>query len=369
MSVVIGTEVPGETIVRHPGGLRWTWGDSLALVGLASIGYGSWTIVAWLADGPPTASRFQNRDEASWYVAHGLEIVVVAVSLMVGGVVLRRCVRQRQVTFDAQFCLAGAFTMWMDPTQNFFMPVHAYSVNFVNLRSWCGHLPGVVNPDCGRKAEPVVMQAFMYTFLILAVAMVLNALMATYQARRPSSSTRRLVTVTLLGAVVIELAFEPVMVALNVWAYPASPSWMSLVGSHHRLPWPEVVTGVLLWMAVALVRYLKDDRGRTVVDRVPASWSTSRRLVYRQCALCGVLFVAVGVNIAGTVVPAFYSSPFPPLPASVINGMCDSPGVEGTRYGPCPGSPGFRLPIRSLPGDAWTDPPGLTVSSRGAPGR
>ena len=159
--MVIGTEVRGETIVSRPRGPRWTWAHSLALVGLGSVGYGTWTMVAWLADGPPTANRFQSRAEASWYVAHGLEIAVVALSVLVAAVVVGRCVRQRQVTFDAQFCLAGAFTMWMDPTQNFFMPVHVYSVNFVNLRSWCGHLPGVVNPDCGRKAEPVLLQAFM----------------------------------------------------------------------------------------------------------------------------------------------------------------------------------------------------------------
>ena len=40
------------------------------------------------------------------------------------------------------------------------------------------------------------------------------------------------------------------------------------------------------------------------------------------------------------------------LPAYIINGVCDAPGVHGTRYGACPGSPGFRMPGRTthLPG-------------------
>lgn len=338
------------------------WGSVFAAVGLASVGYGTWTMIAWLADGPPSADRFRNSHEASWYAAHTLEVVVVALSLVVCGVVVRRCVRERRLTFDAQFCVAGAFTMWMDPTQNFFMPVHVYSVNFVNLRSWCGHFPGVVNPDCGRKAEPILLQVFMYTFLILAVAMVLNAVTARWRAKRPSTSPATVFLVTVIGAAAIELLLEPLLVAWDVWGYPASPGWMSLLGNRHRLPLPEVLTGIVLWSAVALLRDCRDDRGRTIVERVPDGWSVRRRLVFRQLGLCGVLAVAVGVNIAGTVPPAFYSSPFPAMPASLINGLCDAPGVHGSRYGPCPGSPGFRMPVRTLPGDAWRDPPGLSVT-------
>ena len=46
-----------------------------------------------------------------------------------------------------------------------------------------------------------------------------------------------------------------------------------------------------------------------------------------------------------------YQSAWPKIPAYLLNDVCNAPGVTGTRYGTCPGDPGFRLPGRhSLPG-------------------
>jgi hypothetical protein len=41
-----------------------------------------------------------------------------------------------------------------------------------------------------------------------------------------------------------------------------------------------------------------------------------------------------------------YSPKWEKMPAYVVNGVCDAPGFRGTRYGPCPGSPGYRMPMR-----------------------
>ena len=45
---------------------------------------------------------------------------------------------------------------------------------------------------------------------------------------------------------------------------------------------------------------------------------------------------------------ATYSDPFPPnLPRPIIANVCDPPGHHGSPYGPCPGSPGYKLPLAS----------------------
>jgi hypothetical protein len=56
----------------------------------------------------------------------------------------------------------------------------------------------------------------------------------------------------------------------------------------------------------------------------------------------------VVINLGG-----LYADPYPSMPKSFVNGMCDTPGAGplvrgGTRYGPCPGAPGFRMPVRTL---------------------
>jgi len=49
---------------------------------------------------------------------------------------------------------------------------------------------------------------------------------------------------------------------------------------------------------------------------------------------------------------AFKAAPYPKeFPRELVNDMCDVGQTTGTRYGPCPGTPGFRMPV-SLPGPA-----------------
>jgi hypothetical protein len=42
-----------------------------------------------------------------------------------------------------------------------------------------------------------------------------------------------------------------------------------------------------------------------------------------------------------------YEEPWPKLPRDLVGNICDAPGITGTAYGPCPGSPGFRMPGRT----------------------
>ena len=63
------------------------------------------------------------------------------------------------------------------------------------------------------------------------------------------------------------------------------------------------------------------------------------------CSL--LLFLQLVVNVF-----AFKAAPFPAeFPRHLVNGLCDVGDTTGTRYGPCPGSPGFKVPL-TLPGPA-----------------
>jgi hypothetical protein len=39
------------------------------------------------------------------------------------------------------------------------------------------------------------------------------------------------------------------------------------------------------------------------------------------------------------------SGPYPHAPRYLINGLCDVDTTTGTKYGPCPGSEGHRIPL------------------------
>ena len=355
------TRLPVLEAPPRPRARRWRWAHSLAVVGGMGAAYGLWTMVSWLLDGPQPVTRYQTSDEASYYIAHMLEAIVVVGGLAVGIHVVRNCVRQRRLTFDAMLCIAGALSMWSDPVITFFQPTFMYSSNFVNLQAWCGHLPGVINPDCGRMAYPVLFLFPTYTFGLLGIAIVINAYMRALRRRWPGISTLKLLALTVAVTLVFEVALEFTLVSNNVWSYPGSPSWMSLLGAHHRLPVTEFLSAVVFFLVVPLVRYYKDDAGRTIAERGLESLRPATRYVVTTLALCGVVQLTALQNTLSASIPGFYSSPYPDLPASLIIGMCDSSGFEGTRYGPCPGSPGFRMPVRTLPGDDWSDPEGLKI--------
>src|SRR5207244_1738336 len=112
----------------------------------------------------------------------------------------------------------------------------------------------------------------------------------------------------------------------------------------------ELVAGAILLFGLAAVRYARDDAGRTIVERGLEQTPPRRARLIAALALCGflqllLLFDAAVVNITG-----LYASPYPRLPDHLVNGLCDTPASSSTRYGPCPGSPDFRMPVRSLAG-------------------
>jgi hypothetical protein len=82
--------------------------------------------------------------------------------------------------------------------------------------------------------------------------------------------------------------------------------------------------------------------------------------VISTVAVMGVVNLVwlVCTTVQATV--GFYAAPYKPLPAHLVNDMCDAPLLEGgqvtgTRYGPCP-EKGVRIPIRSLEGPAPGSP-------------
>lgn len=338
------------TVVTTPGH-RPVERELTITVGLAAVGaavtvWCAWGFVAWLADRPATVTRFADPWSASWVAARVLEAAAVGVGVIVLRFLARDCQRQGRLTFDAMFCGAGAVTMLLDPTTNFVQPVFFYTSNFLNLGSWCGHLPGVVNPDCGRLPQPVLFDFCVYAFALLPAAALLGIVMDRAGRRRPGRSAGAVIGIGLAAAIGLELLVEVAVGLLHLWGYPGSPGWMSVIGNDHRLPLHSVVGGTIFFFGLAALRHFRDDRGLRFTERGLERFSPRRRTILAGLALCGAfqLLLLTGnvlINLGG-----FYATPYPKMPASFVNGLCDPPGLHGTAYGPCPGSPMFRLRVR-----------------------
>jgi Spirocyclase AveC-like len=332
---------------------RWSVTQTLALIGLPILLIEADTLGRWLADGPHQITRYRSHGSSTWYAAHTLEALTALASLFVVAIVVRDCRRRRRIlTFDVMFCLAGATMFWADSACNFFQPTFLVSSDFVNLNNPCGHMPLVVNPDCGGAPDPTLWLWMVETFGILGAAMVVGSLLRRVAARRGGLSTGRLVGVALLSGIVLDLLLEPAMIALGLWTYPL-PKFMSLpLGHDLRYPLAETFCGGLWFGSLIAVRTVRDDSGRTLVERGLDHLTIRRRAAVSMLALYAFFQLSIWCVAS---MPLWFLGPYEPAwhhtPADIVNGICDvpgshSPGTSGSHFGPCPGSPGYRIPIR-----------------------
>lgn len=339
--------VGGQTTTR-PAARRWSLPHYLALLAVPVLALEIWTVVAWLLDGPTQITAYRDRTSASWYLAHFFEVMVFVIALVVLVVVIRDCRRKRQIlTFDVMFILVGATLFWADALTDFYAPMWFPSSNWINLNYVAGHLPFVANPDLSSLPDPLLFTWFLETFCFLGMAMVFGRAITWARGRWPHLSNRQLFGLVLLCGFIVDLALEScLMLPTKLWTY-AAPEALTLNfgGGAREAAFAIAVTAVYFGLVMS-IRIFKDDRGQTIVERGLEGHSPRVRKAISLLALyaaCQAIIVVVG-NAPVLLTPYVTVHQ---APAHIINGRCDAPGVEGTRYGPCPGSPGYRMPGRT----------------------
>lgn len=326
----------------------WTYHHWLALAGGPFLLWQAWNYVAWLAAGPRAVTAYRDHHVAAWGAARVFEAAIVVASLGIATFVVRGCLRERRLTFDAQIVLAGALLVWWDPITNFIQPLFLYSSEWTNLNTWCGQAPFVINPQCGALPEPIVFIPLVYSFGFLGCAVIVNGIMAALRRRRPDLPAAGLVAAGLVGGMTIYLVMDSVMMRLNLWKWAGYPDALSIFGKQSKIPLSTALAAMVFFGSLVSVRFFRDDRGRTVFERGLDHLPARRRALLSFAAFVGFTQVVFAVTITLTIVPGPYASPWPTYPAHTVNGLCDNGAFHGTAYGPCPGNPGYRAPLRRL---------------------
>lgn len=330
------------------------WAHYLAICGIPLAIWETWNVIAWLADGPEQVTEFRDTSSFSFYVAKFLELGLVILSVFVLIRVIADCRRARKIlTFDVMYLMAAATIFWTDGVGNFYMPTILYSSNWVNLTASCGHLPFVVNPDCGRLPDPILFNFTVEVFGVLALAMFMTRVFARWRARWPGISNAKLFGLICVVGLIADLIFETALIAINLWNYPSAPHVISIpLGKGFRQPLPELI-GATIWTAMMIAaRTFRDDRGLTIFERgLDYLKPRTRKLVTLGALYTFFQFASWGPATVPFLVLGPFSPKWDEMPAHIVNNVCDAPGFTGTRYGPCPGSPGYRMVGRhQLPG-------------------
>jgi hypothetical protein len=316
----------------------------LAMFGAVIAVYEAITWTRWLVAGPQQITRYRDTSASIWTIARVYEIAVALVAVALIVKVVRGCRAQRRLSLDAQMLIGGVGALFFDPLGNFVQPSFFYNSDWLNLNSWTGFAPGVINPDASRMPEPVFIM-LVYPFGLLAFAMGTNAVMRFVHGRRPGWSGGRVLAVGSLAAFLAGMALEAPMFLLHLWALPGAPTTGALFDNAHRYPAVEFVTTGTVFAGWAAVRYFKDDEGRAFTERGVGQLGR----VLAMIGWCASLLIVLQLIVTYF---SFHAASYPAAyPRDLVNGMCNVGATQHTRYGPCPGSPGFSLPL-SLPGKA-----------------
>lgn len=285
---------------------------------------------------------------------------IVEVASAVGGVVLiwafliRPWRRERRFTLDGMMIVALLLAWFWDPLANYFNYSFVYNTHALNFGSWVRFIPGWEYPGAvGHFAEPLWV-AGAWVWWCFGGSILCCAILHRAGRRWPGMSTLAKFAILAAAIVVIDLVLECLFLRTEVMAWAGAPRSLSLWSGHYyQFPLLESPFVVSLMGGITAVRYFRDDRGQSFVER------GVERLRLPKICRSFVSFLAItgyihAVVIVGYNLPLQYialkADTFPALPSYIRAGTCGT----GTGYA-CP-SGAVPIPSRGSLHVAPDDP-------------
>lgn len=269
---------------------------------------------------------------------------IVAMLAIVWFVCVRPWRREGRPTTDGVLVLAFCTLWFQDPLSAYNGHWFVYNTNLVNFGSWVSEIPGwnSYSQPGAMVPEPILIIGPVYVYFILIATVLGCWVLRKTQERRPHWAKWQLLAVVFPVMCVVDFVGEALIwLPLGFWEYPGGFGLL-FPSTYHKYPINEMLTIASLFTAMCALRYFRDDKGMTLVERGADKITSPRRqTLLRVCAVtfAAHAFVFVFYNIPNSVV-AQHS---PPWPKDLVersyftNGLC---GAQTPR--PCPG-PGIRL--------------------------
>jgi hypothetical protein len=318
-----------------------------ATLGGLILAFEVYVLVSWVSGsnfkhvsaGPTPEPGWMRAVENVWQVAGILATIGILYWFVV-----RPWRRERTLGTDALLVLAFATLWFEDPLSAYTGNWFTYNANLVNFGSWVHNVPGWMSYAApGHMVlEPLLIIPFVYVYFIMIGTLVGCAAMR-FAERRWALSTLQLVGVCWLTMAVLDVIGEGfIFLPLGFWEYPGGVG-MLFPSTYHKYPVNEMLTIATIFTGICCLRYFKDDRGRTIVERgidrlkVGGGWKTFLRFLAIAGAVHLILFL--GYNLPNSWMGA-HSRPWPKAlqeRSYLTDGICGA----GTRNA-CPG-PGIPL--------------------------
>jgi hypothetical protein len=223
----------------------------------------------WVSGGvravDPGPDRFDSGSLALLRVLEWSQFAVMLVLIAV--FVVRPLVRRAELGFDGLFILAAVALNFWDPLDNYLVFSFQYNAHMINVQSWGELIPGWASgPDVW--AVPLLFVVGAYTWAFFAAARLGDRIVKRLEVARPGWTAVQRFSVVFIIMAVIEAVAENVYLQTRAIANIGTPDALTLNSDVYN-GWPiynPILFG-LAWTAVAWLRWSRDERGLSAVER------------------------------------------------------------------------------------------------------
>jgi len=274
--------------------------------------------------------------------------------------------REGRVGVDGLFVVAFFFMFFQDPLSAYAQPWFTYNSYLIQYGSWVAGVPGMTAFHRGGAMvnEPLLIIPAVYAIALVIANGYGCLVMRRIRSWRPQTSAPSLIAMLLVAMMCFDFVFEGlIMLPLGIWEYPGGHWAILWPHSYHKYPFEETITFAAILTVTASVRFFRDDKGHTVIERgiEELRMSENKKIGLRLLAL--VAFVNLTMTCCYTIPNTLMSLSQPSWPKDLQQRSYLTDYVCGAGTNRlCPGS---AIPIVRN-GGAYAGPGGRLVVPRGA---
>ena len=254
--------------------------------------------------------------------------------------------REGRLTSDAMIVIASTTVFFWDFSPSYISDQVTYNSHLFNRGSWGLHAwPGWVSPGGHLVAEPLLFVPQAYIVLVLSQVMFVCWVLRKVKAARPGTGVATFIAVIIASLFAIDSLVEMTFLRTGLYAYPGAIHAVTLfAGKTYQFPLTEgLLFGGLALGAIGILKFFKDDRGHTFVEKgiEKLQVSETQKQLLRLLTIYGWIHSGFFVlyMLPATLV-AVNSDHYPHgYPSYMLNGLC----VYGDQRNQCPG-PGISIP-------------------------
>ena len=321
-----------------------------ALVGSVFLIFILWVIYRWVTAPYFGPTRLAPGVEVPLQYKIGVWSVTIGMGLvwlyLIGTQIIKPIMKTGQPNTAGLLGIAFFVAIFWDPSMNWIQVGCVYNPYAPNLGFLSAEIPGWMSPNGNRLPEPLLAWAGGYPGFLLWMTFGGLAVMRFLKACFPSISNVFLVISGILGAMVVDMVLESLLIRFSgIYAYPGSIRSLSLWGGHwYQFPIYETLFGA--WVGTtSVLLYFKDDKGRTWVERGVEKLDMCKNSNFRQSM---VRLVAV-IGFCSVAEVILYVLPMPLFTANADPFPDDLPAFFTTGAGMCGPGTGIACARPDLP--------------------